>query len=61
MAPYKGSLLCISALLGIARAHFQLQYPIPRGPFVETNEVNFCGMPSILPGESLVLYRYLCI
>lgn len=22
--------------------HFQLQYPAPRGPFVEPNEVNFC-------------------
>jgi hypothetical protein len=24
-------------------AHFQLQFPPPRGVFDDTNEVNFCG------------------
>ena len=31
------------ALVASVSAHFQLQYPSPRGDFVEDNEVNFCG------------------
>ncbi|EMD41705.1 hypothetical protein CERSUDRAFT_110283 [Gelatoporia subvermispora B] len=31
-----------SGLLTVVSAHFQLQYPAPRGPFVEPNEINFC-------------------
>ena len=38
---------CIFALLTgaitVVNAHFQLAFPGPRGPFVEDNEVNFCG------------------
>ncbi|PAV22305.1 hypothetical protein PNOK_0226200 [Pyrrhoderma noxium] len=30
------------ALVASVSAHFQLQYPSPRGDFVEDNEVNFC-------------------
>ncbi|KAI0034907.1 hypothetical protein K488DRAFT_18677, partial [Vararia minispora EC-137] len=32
----------VAGLATVARAHFQLQYPPPRGPFVDTSEVNFC-------------------
>ena len=32
-----------TALLGSASAHFQLAYPPPRGPFVEAQEIGFCG------------------
>lgn len=30
------------AFAAIANAHFQLQYPSPRGPFVEDSEPSFC-------------------
>ncbi|KAL4068341.1 hypothetical protein V8B97DRAFT_895008 [Scleroderma yunnanense] len=30
------------ALAAIANAHFQLQYPTPRGPFVDDQEPTFC-------------------
>lgn len=33
----------LAALLGTASAHFQLQFPPPRGPFVESKEPTFCG------------------
>lgn len=29
--------------LGVASAHFSLQYPPPRGVFVEDDEPTFCG------------------
>ncbi|KAI6045123.1 hypothetical protein EDC04DRAFT_2638572 [Pisolithus marmoratus] len=29
-------------LAAVAHAHFQLQYPVPRGPFVEDQEPTFC-------------------
>jgi len=32
----------IAGLVSIASAHFQLQYPAPRGPFVEDDEPTFC-------------------
>jgi len=32
----------LSSLLGVASAHFHLQYPPPRGPFVADDEVTFC-------------------
>ncbi|KAI0757220.1 hypothetical protein C8Q80DRAFT_1132549 [Daedaleopsis nitida] len=32
----------MTGLLTVVSAHFQLQYPPPRGEFVEKNEVNFC-------------------
>ncbi|KAI0082231.1 hypothetical protein K474DRAFT_1671342 [Panus rudis PR-1116 ss-1] len=38
-------MLVIIAALSVASAHFQLQYPVPRGPFVEPDEVNFCDTP----------------
>ncbi|KAI9572658.1 hypothetical protein HD554DRAFT_2061866 [Boletus coccyginus] len=31
-----------AAFAAVADAHFQLQYPLPRGPFVEDSEVTFC-------------------
>ncbi|KAG1757901.1 hypothetical protein EDB19DRAFT_1659702 [Suillus lakei] len=35
--------IAIAAVLSTAvRAHFQMQYPIPRGPFVEDSEPSFC-------------------
>jgi hypothetical protein len=39
----------VFALLGAAavNAHFQLQFPPPRGVFVEDQEPNFCGMYSM--------------
>ncbi|KAH7911217.1 hypothetical protein BJ138DRAFT_973749, partial [Hygrophoropsis aurantiaca] len=36
------TLALLTGLASIASAHFQLQYPTPRGPFVEDNEPNFC-------------------
>ena len=37
------SLTIIISLATFAHAHFQLQYPAARGPFVEDDEPNFCG------------------
>lgn len=38
------SILSVLALFsGAANAHFHLNYPEPRGPFVGANEPNFCG------------------
>ncbi|KAJ7676597.1 hypothetical protein DFH06DRAFT_1168584 [Mycena polygramma] len=36
------ALLFASTLLGLASAHFQLQFPQPRGVFVEDDEPKFC-------------------
>ncbi|KAJ6605122.1 hypothetical protein B0H10DRAFT_2076904 [Mycena sp. CBHHK59/15] len=36
------SLLFTASLIAVANAHFQLQFPLPRGPFVEDDEPNFC-------------------
>lgn len=33
----------IIALASVVNAHFQLQYPPPRGVFVEDDEPSFCG------------------
>lgn len=33
----------VVALASVAQAHFQLQYPAPRGVFVQNNEPTFCG------------------
>lgn len=38
----------VVALASVAQAHFQLQYPAPRGVFVEDNEPNFCGQSRIV-------------
>ncbi|KAH8100550.1 hypothetical protein BXZ70DRAFT_937798 [Cristinia sonorae] len=32
----------LSGLLTVVSAHFQLQFPPPRGPFIEKQEPNFC-------------------
>ncbi|KAJ7112852.1 hypothetical protein C8R43DRAFT_856324, partial [Mycena crocata] len=32
----------VASLLAVARAHFQLQFPQPRGAFVEDDEPKFC-------------------
>ncbi|TFK57431.1 hypothetical protein OE88DRAFT_1730798 [Heliocybe sulcata] len=34
--------LIFSGLAAVVSAHFQLQYPAPRGPFVEDDEPSFC-------------------
>ncbi|KAF8550890.1 hypothetical protein OG21DRAFT_1524807 [Imleria badia] len=31
-----------TSLAAVANAHFQLQYPLPRGPFVQNSEPTFC-------------------
>ncbi|GLB36372.1 hypothetical protein LshimejAT787_0306600 [Lyophyllum shimeji] len=36
------ALLVLAFAATVANAHFQLQYPPPRGPFVEDNEPKFC-------------------
>ncbi|KAG9314651.1 hypothetical protein JVU11DRAFT_5456 [Chiua virens] len=36
------SLAIVAASLGVATGHFQLQYPLPRGPFVQDSEPTFC-------------------
>lgn len=37
------SIAFLGGLVSAVSAHFHLEYPGPRGPFVATNEVNFCG------------------
>lgn len=37
------SIALLGGLVSAVSAHFHLEYPGPRGPFVATNEVNFCG------------------
>ncbi|KAF5382979.1 hypothetical protein D9757_006315 [Collybiopsis confluens] len=40
--------LILSGLIAAVSAHFQLQFPPPRGVFVEDNEPTFCdGYPSV--------------
>ncbi|KAN0090749.1 hypothetical protein V8E55_004315 [Tylopilus felleus] len=34
--------LLAASLAAVANAHFQLQYPLPRGPFVQNSEPTFC-------------------
>ncbi|KAI9572656.1 hypothetical protein HD554DRAFT_1336551 [Boletus coccyginus] len=36
------SVVLAVAFAAVANAHFQLQYPLPRGPFVSAAEVGFC-------------------
>lgn len=36
--------LALASLASVASAHFQLQFPDPRGEFDEDNEPNLCGM-----------------
>jgi hypothetical protein len=33
----------LTCTFSVVNAHFQLAFPPPRGPFVDDNEVNFCG------------------
>jgi hypothetical protein len=33
----------LTSAITVVNAHFQLAFPPPRGPFDDTNEVNFCG------------------
>ena len=40
---HSARLTLIAGLVVVAHAHFQLQFPVPRGVFVMDNEVNFCG------------------
>ena len=37
------SVVLAAAFATVANAHFQLQYPVPRGPFVQDSEPTFCG------------------
>jgi hypothetical protein len=37
------TVLFLAGLVGLTNAHFQLQFPIPRGNFDEDNEPKFCG------------------
>ncbi|KAH9043732.1 hypothetical protein EDB85DRAFT_2205590 [Lactarius pseudohatsudake] len=32
----------LTSVTTVVNAHFQVSYPLPRGPFVEDDEVNFC-------------------
>jgi len=36
------SVVLAATFAAVANAHFQLQYPLPRGPFVEDSEPTFC-------------------
>ena len=38
------SFAALASLAAVANAHFQLQFPSPRGKFVEDDEPTFCGM-----------------
>jgi len=40
--PSATSAATLAGLVSVASAHFQLQYPLPRGVFVEDNEPGFC-------------------
>jgi hypothetical protein len=42
------SIVFATVLSTAVQAHFQLQYPIPRGPFVQDSEPSFCGQPEII-------------
>ncbi|TDL28569.1 hypothetical protein BD410DRAFT_738021 [Rickenella mellea] len=47
------SLLILSAIAAAVNAHFQMQFPPPRGVFVEDNEPNFCdGYPNAVSNRS---------
>ncbi|KAG0697167.1 hypothetical protein DFH29DRAFT_947627 [Suillus ampliporus] len=39
---YLSSIVVAAVLSTAVQAHFQLQYPIPRGPFVQDSEPTFC-------------------
>ena len=41
----------VVALASVAQAHFQLQYPAPRGVFVQNNEPTFCGQSRFFTNE----------
>ncbi|KAI8995323.1 hypothetical protein BD414DRAFT_479208 [Trametes punicea] len=44
----------IPGLLTVVSAHFQLQYPAPRGPFVENQEPTFCdGYPDAVNNRTV--------
>lgn len=38
------SIISLLSFAAIASAHFQLQFPPPRGPFTAANEPTFCGV-----------------
>ena len=38
----------LASVIAVVHAHFSVSYPAPRGPFVASNEVNFCGIVSPL-------------
>ncbi len=44
--------LFAAVFASVASAHFQLQFPDPRGAFNEDNEPTFCGMFTALPGTT---------
>lgn len=33
----------LTGAITAVNAHFELAFPVPRGPFDDDNEVNFCG------------------
>jgi hypothetical protein len=37
------SFALLACTIVTVKAHFQLAYPPPRGPFVDDSEPNFCG------------------
>ncbi|KAH9487152.1 Copper acquisition factor BIM1 [Psilocybe cubensis] len=41
----RSSVVLLACFLTLVTAHFQLQFPPPRGPFVEDDETNFCVFP----------------
>ncbi|KAJ7431790.1 hypothetical protein B0H11DRAFT_2128432 [Mycena galericulata] len=48
------STLMFAGLIALANAHFQLEFPIPRGPFVEDNEPTFCdGYTNVTPNRTI--------
>ena len=50
------SVALLSGLISAVAAHFHLEYPGPRGPFVAANEVNFCGrLPEMLPSIEVLI------
>ncbi|KAI0794288.1 hypothetical protein C8Q74DRAFT_567685 [Fomes fomentarius] len=44
---------CVSSLIAVVSAHFQLQFPPPRGDFVAKNEPTFCdGYPNAVTNRT---------
>ncbi len=51
----------LALLTAVVNAHFQLQFPSPRGPFNAPNEVNFCGASQIFATSIFIIHLCLSV